>query len=130
MSAEKIVWNIVDDLTTRVYRSNAPSNPVLPYMLIQLLPSTHESYLGDANAGTFKALFQFDVLSRDQDEAITIIEALRNRLQGYSDADVVVARIVDEQDLSVAPADGSDEWLYRKTARYSIRINEALPSGN
>lgn len=127
MSAETIIWNLVSDLTTRVYRTAAPHNPTLPFLLIQLLPSTHEHVLGGA-AGCFNAFVQFDAISRDQDECISIIEAVRNRLDGYSGENVIYATITDEQDLSLPPDDASSEWLFRKVARYSIRINESLPA--
>lgn len=127
MSAETIIWSLVSDLTTRVYRTAAPHNPALPFLLIQLLPSMHEHVLGCA-AGCLNAFVQFDVISRDQDECISIIEAVRNRLNGYSDENVIYATITDEQDLSIPPDDASSQWLCRKVARYSIRINETLPS--
>lgn len=128
MSAEVIVWNLVKNITERVYLSTAPHNPVKPFLLVTLVSGTHEHVLGGA-AGVLNAEFQFDAISNDLHEAIDMIEEVRNRLDGYSDENILWSVIQLEQDLSLPPTDdASPNWLFRKAARYMIRVKESIPT--
>ena len=125
MSAETIVFDLVKNVTSRVYRQNSGQNPILPFLEIHLLSSGHDHVLGGP-AGVFNGVFQCDAVSRDMDECISIIEDIRQILDGYSDNNVVYSTILDENSEAMPPKDGSHEWLYTKQARYSIRIRETI----
>jgi len=127
MSAEVIVWNLVKDITERVYLSTAPHNPTKPFLLVTLVSGTHEHVLGGA-AGVLNAEFQFDAISDDLHDAIEMIESVRNILDGYADESILYSTIQLEQDMSLPPNDSSPDWLFRKAARYMIRVKESIPS--
>ena len=123
MSYEVTVCNLVSDITDRVYLGAAPHNPTLPYLLVQLVNAQHEHVLGGPG-GLIRATMQFDAIGRDQHDVLEIISDVRNLLDGYSDNDVLYALVLDEQDLTLPPNDASPEFLYRRVARYLIRIRE------
>ena len=126
MSAEIIVWDLVKDLTPRVYLNNAPQNPQRPFLLVTLVGGSHDHVLGGA-AGVFNAEFQFDAVSDEQADCISIIESIRQKLDGYSDSNVMYSVVLLDDWADMMPDDNSDQYIYRKAARYSIRIRESIP---
>ena len=125
MNYEIAIWNLVKDVTERVYLGAAPHNPTLPYLLVQLVNCTHDHVLSDGPMGHVRATIQFDAIGRDQDEVISMISDVRALLDGYSGGSVAWSAILDEQDETLPPNDDSPSFLYRRVARYLIRLQES-----
>ncbi len=115
---------------TRIYPNSLPQNPVFPALTYALVSAPHDHTLTDA-AGIVRARIQFDAYGYKLSEAVAITEAIRLALQRYTGsfgAKVVLAsKLANEQDLSIAPQDASQSWLYRKSSDYIIKLRELIP---
>lgn len=121
---------ITDLVGTRIYPHHLPQNPTFPAMTYRLVSAPHDHTLADA-AGIVRVRFQFDVYSYLLSDCVDVVEALRLELQRYTGsfgAKVVLAsKLVNDMDMSEPPQDGSQNWLYRKTSDYLLKLRESVP---
>lgn len=123
---------ITDLVGTRVYPHHLPqSNTVYPALTIQLIDSQHVHHLQGAS-GVATARVQIDCWSDMLSEVVTLAEAVRNAMQGFSGTmdgvNVHFIQLAGTRNVHEAPQDGSDNWTYRKTCDYMIKYTESLPS--
>ncbi|MEZ5945216.1 MAG: DUF3168 domain-containing protein [Planctomycetaceae bacterium] len=121
---------ITDLVGTRIYPEFLPQNPVYPALTYRLISAPHDHTL-TAAAGVVRVRFQFDAFSERLSETSEIIEAIRLSLQratgDFGDSEIMASRQDNEQFFGMEPMDASQQYLYRKTADYIIRLRATIP---
>ncbi|WP_417848371.1 hypothetical protein [Thalassoglobus sp.] len=124
LSNQAGITNIVG---TRIYPSHLPQNPTYPAMLYTLISADHITSLDDS-VGMVRARVQFDVYSPSMANVVNTIEQLRQSLQKYSGSygagTCLTAKLINDFLAVEKPADGSSNWLHRKSADYLITLRE------
>lgn len=118
---------ITDIVGSRIYPCHLPQNPVFPALVFTLISGTHDQTLVTA-AGLLRARIQFDAYSRNLSEVSEIIEQLRLALDrfvgSYGERIVIACKVDNETTEAIAPTDGGQLYLFRKSADYLLRIRE------
>lgn len=114
----------------RIYPNHLPQSPVFPALTYTLIDAVHDHTLPKAS-GIVSARIQFDVFSHNLSECVAVIEAIRQALQRYTGSygteEVLASKCVSDRNLSEAPQDGSQNWLYRKSSDYLLKLRESIP---
>lgn len=138
MSIEEAIYSHLSDSTsvsalvsTRIYHGHLPqSQTTYPVLTISLISNVHGHHL-KAATGETTARIQIDCWATTMADVTTLAEAVRQQLQGFrgtlDTVEVHFIQLLDERNLSEAPADGSDAWLYRKSCDYQLHFAESIP---
>ena len=85
--------------------------------------------------GTATARVQFDAWSYSYGTSKTIIEAIRQMIDGipvnpWGDGTCQIISVVQQDDIDASekPEAGSDQWLYHIISEYNIKYRVSIPS--
>ncbi|WP_339684233.1 tail completion protein gp17 [Gimesia maris] len=124
--------SITDITGTRIYPHHLPQSVTsYPVLTITLVSNSHGHHLTSASGET-TARVQLDSWSESLSDAVSLAEAVRGELQGFSGTmDTVTIHFIqldNEQNLSEPPIDASDDWMYRKSQDFLVKYSETIPS--
>lgn len=113
---------------TRIYPHHIPqSATVFPILTFQIISNNHLHHL-DGGAHQATARVQIDCWGRKVSDIDQLGEAVRVALQGFmgvfGSTTIHFVTLDNEQDLHEAPVDGSDDWIFRRSADYLIKYKE------
>lgn len=121
LEAQSTITSVVG---TRIYPQHLPRNSSYPCLTHQLVSRTYGHHLSGVT-GLSTARVQVDCWGEKLSDVETLAEAVRVALDGYfgtiGDVTVAFVQLDNEQDLSEAPQDESEQWLYRRTQDYLIK---------
>lgn len=124
LSSQAGITNIV---ASRIYPLHLPQNPTYPAMLYSLISSNHLTSLAES-VGMVRARIQFDVYSTSLADCVNGIEALRQALQKYSGnygtGTCLTAKLINDFLVIEKPEDGSQSFIFRKSADYLLTLRE------
>ena len=123
--------SVTDLVGQRVYYIHLPQEPTLPAIAIRQVGSEHEHHFEGA-AGLVETTIRFSVFSTDLEEVISITEALRQVLHGYSgpmgSLSVGFCYLEEIEDDAFKPDDASDAWVYLRASDFTFRHQETVPT--
>lgn len=116
----------------RVYADQAPQRPTTPYMTYRAVSGEHLFGVGGA-IGLVRERVQLDVWSTSSVERRSIVEAIRNLVDGFKGAfgtenlSVRYIELEGPRHVYDPPSDASSLGLYRATVDLRIVYAESIP---
>lgn len=110
----------VTSITPRIRVHRGEQNIALPYLTYQIVSDVAEGYTA-GNTGTRYATVQIDSWAASQSQAVSLANAVRACLSGWSNSsspDTSPARLQSEVHEYEEPTDGSDRGIYRVRQDY------------
>lgn len=107
---------------TKVYPNRAPDTASAPFMIYTQVSTPREVAL-DGPVGVAHATYRVDIYHTTYDAALTLSDAVRLSLNGYSGGDIQYIDLVQQQDLSDID---EEDPLYRVNLEFRITYNEAV----
>lgn len=118
-------------VSTRIYKQDPSQLALYPCLAVEMPERRYGHNLAGAD-GTSDATVKFTAYSLYESSAVAAIEAIRNSLDGFrgSQSGVAILRcfLDDEEDATVPPPDGSDQWIYAPSVTYIIRHRVPAPT--
>ena len=121
-------------VSDRIYMDVAAEGAAMPYLVFTRV-STVPDYLMGGQSGLTTARFQFDAISDEKMDVMSVAEQLRLALSGYGPATMGGAggAEVDWCSLELMQDDFADETgrfsgIYRRLTDYYIHYRETVPS--
>jgi hypothetical protein len=122
-------------LGNRIEPSMSSEMTVLPRVVYTRLSGQTEIFLG-GESGLGYYLIQYDVFAKTYAQMNACAEAIRNRLSGFRGHIALnaiarmffVVRLDATRDSYIAPVDGSDTPLYRRSMDFFIGSEEPVPN--
>lgn len=118
----------------RIYPSQAPQGAALPYVAHARVSTRRFPHIGGPS-GMVRARQQLDVYAATLDAAQSVVDALRDNLDGLRGAqmgdealDVVSVDLDDERVTFSRPQDGGDPGVFRVSLDFIILFGETATS--
>jgi|SRR6516225_13322 hypothetical protein len=125
------IASLTSIIGSRIYWERPSQLSFYPCLMIESSGRTYGHNLSGAD-GVGAMTFKFTGLAITEAVAVSIIEALRNNMDGFrgmqNGVAVLVAFLDEENDDTSQPIDGSDRWIYEVSAEYSVRHRVPLPT--
>lgn len=111
-------------VSTRIYPLHLPRNSTYPAITHNVISNRHYHYLGGvANLATVR--IQIDCWGESMSSVEAVSEAVKTALDAYignmGDVAIAFVRFDSERNMSEAPKDESEQWLYRVSQDYFVK---------
>lgn len=122
---------ITDVVGQRVYALAAPGSAAKPHIIFGQTRKESDHVMGGA-AGVAHPVFRFDCVATSVATVLTVAEALRQELHGFSGSmgamKVWSVELDDEADQAIRHPEGSDTYIYIRSVSYMLEITETVPT--
>jgi hypothetical protein len=116
---------------TRIYKEDPSQMSLYPCLAVELPTRSYGHNLAGAD-GTSLATLKFTAYSLLESSAVAAIEAIRNNADGFrgiqSGVPILRCFLDEEEDDTVPPPDGSDQWIYSASVTYLIKHRVPTPT--
>jgi hypothetical protein len=115
----------------RIYKQDPSQLSSYPCIAVEL-PERSYGYNLAGHDGTSLATLKFTAFSSTESAAVAAIEVIRNSMQGFrglqSGVPILWCYLDGEEDDTVPPPDGSDQWIYEASVTYRVKHRVPTPS--
>ncbi len=124
---------LTDLITDRIYSNNAPQNPTQPYINYKRVSAARNHTLSGPD-GLVTIRIQIDVYDDEPGVVETVMDALRNVLDGYDKnmgvelLDVRLISLEDENDIFINPIHADETGMHLNSMDFFITYAETAPS--
>jgi hypothetical protein len=122
-------------IASRIFPNAASELAVFPYVTYSLIAHQREGHLLGPSGLVFRR-YQFDIFAKTNAEVGLIIDAIRNRLDGYVGLVTIGAdslrlqnvELLDQSDGYVESTDGSDTGIFKRSIDFRVSLGETIPT--